>query len=117
MIRLLCITPAGGAGCPAPKNKKNELAAFLFPPACVFPPFPARGDLVPLPHCTDLPSLGQGFGHMGLGQSGANSAVVVVDIVAIDVDIAVIVDIGGIIAIIAGRPQPPPRRRYNQNPR
>jgi hypothetical protein len=61
--------------------------------------------------------LEQGFGFLGLGQSGTNTAIVVVDIVAIRVDIAVIVDIGGVITVIAGRPQPPPRSRYNQNPR
>ena len=48
---------------------------------------------------------------MRLGQGGANTAVVVVDVVAVDAGIAVVVDIGGIIAIVAGRPQPPPRSR------
>ena len=51
------------------------------------------------------------------GQSGANTAGVIVDIVTIDVDIAVIVDIGGIVTVVAGRPKPPPRSPYNQNPR
>ena len=41
-------------------------------------------------------------------QSGANTDIVIVDIVAIVVDRPVIVDIGGIVLIIAGRPQPPP---------
>ena len=54
---------------------------------------------------------------MGLGQSGTDAAVVVVDVVAIDVDVAVVVDIGGIVAVVAGRPKLPPRSRYNQNPR
>jgi hypothetical protein len=44
---------------------------------------------------------------MGLGQSGANT-IIVVDIVTIDIDIAIIVDISGIITIVARRPKPPP---------
>ena len=72
--------------------------------------------MVPLPHHADLSHLGQGFGQMGLGQSGANAAGVIVDIVAIDVDIAVIVDIGGIVRIVAGRPKPPPRSRITKTP-
>ena len=43
--------------------------------------------------------------------SGANTTRVNVDIDAIDVDIAVGVDIGGKAAVIAGRPKPPPRSR------
>ncbi|MCL2051843.1 MAG: hypothetical protein FWG91_08990 [Lachnospiraceae bacterium] len=54
---------------------------------------------------------------MGSGQSGANTTIVIVDIVAIHIDIAVVVDIGGIISIVAGRPQPPPTSPCNQNPR
>ena len=41
-------------------------------------------------------------------QCGANGIIIVVDIVAVLVDVAVIVHIGGIILIVAGRPQPPP---------
>ena len=40
-----------------------------------------------------------------------------VDIVAVLVDVAVIVDIGGIILIVAGRPQPPPAEPIQSNPR
>ena len=53
---------------------------------------------------------------MRLGQGGPNTTVVVVDVVAIDVDVAVVVDIGGIVAIVAGRPQPPPRSRTTKTP-
>jgi hypothetical protein len=55
--------------------------------------------------------------EMGVGQSGAHTAGVIIYVVAIDVDIAVIIDVGGIIAVIAGRPKPPPPSPYNQNPR
>ena len=101
----------GEAVVPArlPKTRKAMKLRLPFPPAYVFPPFPTRGDLVPLPHSTDPPRLGQGFGQMGLGQSGANTATHGADIVAIDVEIAIIVDIGGIVTIVARRPQPPPR--------
>gem|GEM_PF-6896056 len=54
---------------------------------------------------------------MGLGQSGANTTGSIVDIVTIDVDAAVIIDIRGIVTIVAGRPQPPPTRPYNRIPR
>ena len=53
---------------------------------------------------------------MGLGQSGANATLRPVYIVAIDVEVAVGVDIGGIIGIVAGRPQPPPRSRTTGTP-
>ncbi|MCL1997962.1 MAG: hypothetical protein FWG65_04260 [Turicibacter sp.] len=52
---------------------------------------------------------------MSLGQSGANSATRR-DIVAIHVDIAVLVDIGGIVRVVARRPQPPPRSRSTKSP-
>jgi len=76
--------------------------------------FQAGGDLVPLPHSADPPNAGQGFGHMRSGQSGANTTPTAAskpDIITIDVDIAIMVDIGGIIRVVAGRPQPPPRSR------
>jgi len=41
-------------------------------------------------------------------QSRANTTSLIIDIVAIEVDIAVIVDIRGVILIVAGRPKPPP---------
>jgi len=41
-------------------------------------------------------------------QSRANTASLIIDIVTIEVYIAVIVDIRGIILIVAGRPEPPP---------
>ena len=41
-------------------------------------------------------------------QSGADSKDIVVDNVAVSIDVAVTVDIGGIILIVTGRPQPPP---------
>ena len=41
-------------------------------------------------------------------QSGADSTEIDEDIAAVLTDVAVIVDIGGIILIVAGRPQPPP---------
>ena len=40
-------------------------------------------------------------------QSGADSNVIAADIAAEPKDVAVKVDIGGIIQIVAGRPQPP----------
>lgn len=46
---------------------------------------------------------------------GADRIVVVVDIVAVPIDRAVIVDIGGIILIVAGRPQPPPAEKPIQS--
>ena len=50
-------------------------------------------------------------------QFGADSIVIVVDIVAVLVDVVVIVDIGGIILIVAGRPQPAPAEEpYNRIP-
>ena len=53
---------------------------------------------------------------MGLRQSRPDATTIIVDIVAVDVDTAVIVDIGGVVAIIAGRPQPPPRSRITKTP-
>ena len=41
-------------------------------------------------------------------QSGADGIITVADIVAVLVDVADTVDIGGTILITAGRPQPPP---------
>ncbi|GHU55096.1 hypothetical protein AGMMS49975_16450 [Clostridia bacterium] len=48
------------------------------------------------------------------GTDTTPAAKVIVDIVAIDVDITVRIDIGGIITIDARRPKPPPR--YNRIP-
>jgi len=42
-------------------------------------------------------------------QSRANTASLIIDIVTIEVYIAFIVDIRGVILIVAGRPEPPPR--------
>ena len=39
-------------------------------------------------------------------QIGPNSVVVIVDIIAIAVDISIVIHVGGIITVIAGRPQP-----------
>ena len=41
-------------------------------------------------------------------QIGANGVIIVVDIITISVNITVIVDIRGIVCIVARRPQPPP---------
>lgn len=41
-------------------------------------------------------------------QCGANGVITVVDIVAVVVDGAVVVDICSVAGIVAGRPQPPP---------
>ena len=41
-------------------------------------------------------------------QSGANTVIVVVDIVAVMIDGAIVVDIGSVVLIVAGRPEPPP---------
>lgn len=44
--------------------------------------------------------------------------VFIVYIVAVLIDVAIIVDIGGVIIIVAGRPQPPPQESpFSQNPR
>lgn len=40
-------------------------------------------------------------------QIGANTNIIIVDIVAIPVHVAIVVHIGGIITIVARRPQPP----------
>jgi hypothetical protein len=53
---------------------------------------------------------------MRLGQIGANTTVVVVDIVTIYVDITVIVDIGGIVTVVTGRPKPPPTSLTTESP-
>ena len=82
-----------------------------------FCPNGSEGNPIPLPHRTDLPHLEQGFRQMGVGQSGANTTRVVVDIVTIDIDVTIIVDIRGIVTVVAGRPKPPPARPYNQIPR
>ncbi|MCL2628245.1 MAG: hypothetical protein FWD44_06085 [Oscillospiraceae bacterium] len=60
-----------------------------------------------MPRGTDPLNAEQGIGLMGVGQSGTN-AIVVVDIITIVVDIAVGIDVRGIITIVAGRPKPPP---------
>ena len=41
-------------------------------------------------------------------QCGANGVIVVVDVVAVVVDGAVVVDICRVVRIVTGRPQPPP---------
>lgn len=48
-------------------------------------------------------------------KSGTHRQVRIVDIVAIIVDIAIGIDIGGIMIIVAGRPKPP--RPFNRIPR
>jgi len=60
--------------------------------------------------------MGRSFGQTGLGQSGAHATGAIVDIVAINVDIAIIIHDSGIFSIITGRPQPPPRRRTTKTP-
>ena len=40
-------------------------------------------------------------------QCGTNAIIIIVDIVAIIVDRAIVVDIRGVVTIVAGRPQPP----------
>ena len=44
----------------------------------------------------------------------ANSVIVVVDIVAVVVDGTIVIDVRSVVAIVAGRPGPPPVR---SNPR
>jgi len=53
------------------------------------------------------------------GQSGAHTAASIVYIVvAVNVDVAIIVDIGGVITIVSRRPKPPKTgSHFNQNPR
>jgi len=117
-MKKLLVSPMGEAVVPGrlPKTRKAKYPRLPFPTACVFQPFPARGDLVPLPHRTGPSHLGRDFGQMGLGQSGAHTAGRIIDVVAIDVDISVIVYVGGIIRIVAKRPQPPPRSRTTKTP-
>lgn len=51
-------------------------------------------------------------------QCGANRIITVVDIVTVLINAAIVVDIGSIVLIIAGRPQPPPAENPVQsNPR
>lgn len=40
-------------------------------------------------------------------QIGANTNIIIVDIVAIPVHVAIVIHVGGIVTIVARRPQPP----------
>ena len=63
---------------------------------------------------TGAPHLRQRYG-LGM-QCGADAVVVVVDIVAIVVDRAIVIDVGGVVCIVARRPQPPVSP-YNRIPK
>jgi len=98
-----------------PKTKKHDYCVSVSTGMC-FPVVSGKrgfGSFVP----SHRPApLGTRFRANGLGQSGAYTACFIVDIVAIDVEFAVIVDIGGIITIVAGRAEPPPESRTTKTP-
>ena len=80
------------------------------PPTYVFPKSLSRGNPIPLfPAQTAV--LTVRF-QASWEQCGPNRVIIVVDIVAVVIDGAVIVDICSIVRIIAGRPQPPPAQAY-----
>ena len=78
-------------------------------PAAVFPADQAERESDSFAPYTGGPYLRTASGKGE--QCGADGVVVVVDIVAIVVHGAVVVDICSVVSIVAGRPQPPPAEK------
>ena len=79
-------------------------ACFSEGPTALMGYFPAKGSGIPSPLGTGRRSHGQASGTQG--GNGAHTTGRIIDIVVVERTVRI--DVGGIVLIIAGRPQPPP---------
>lgn len=103
-----------------PQNTEKDCSRPLFLTAYIFPGIIKNNslvggwNLVPLHGSTDQFCKEHGFRLYRFMQIGTHGFIIVVDIVAIPVHVAVVIHIGCVITIVTGRPQPPDA--YNQIP-
>lgn len=95
-----------------PEDTEKEYSRPLSLTACIFP---VGWNLVPLHGSTDQFCKEHDFRLYRFMQIGTYGFIIVVDIVAIPVDVAIVIYIGCVITIVTRRPEPPDA--YNQIPR